>query len=306
MKLVKFKQRSQQWMKWRTQGVTSSDAAIVIGESPFKTKWRLWAEKLGVVREKNLDGNPHVQQGIAFEDAARRQFEERHDEILLPVCAESDEHPILRASFDGLSEDGCPVEIKCPSDKNFAEVLSKGQESMAFRLCLPQVQHQLYVSGADRGWLVFYWNGRLEEIQVQRDQAMIDKIVEASLRFWEMVEQGREPPLDPDRDLFTPREISTAWVQKAAQYLDVIGEMETVHRRLNELERSKKNLESWFVEQMGDFTQCEYAGIRVKRWLQRGTIDYKEALRSLAPEVSEEDLERFRRAASERFRVDLV
>ncbi|MBN2702383.1 MAG: YqaJ viral recombinase family protein [Methylothermaceae bacterium] len=307
MRVVNLKQRTPEWLWWRSRGVTASEAAVVLGESPYKTIWRLWAEKRGVVREANLDDNPHVQRGIAFEDAARRQFEERHETLLLPVCGESEEHPVVRASFDGLTDEGYPVELKCPAEKNFAEISAKGREAEIFRLYLPQLQHQIYVSDADMGWLAFYWNGHLKEIDVGRDQALIDDLVQKSLDFWELVEKGREPKMDPDRDLFVPQgDLAGEWVWKAVQYRDAVGEIETIRHHIKELEAVVKTLEGWFTGQLGDFAQGEHAGVRVKRWLQKGTIDYKKALRELAPNVSEEDLEQFRRKASERSRVDLV
>ncbi len=63
---------------------------------------------------------------------------------------------MLRASFDGIADDGTPVELKVPAERTFAEVAAKKTEAPAFRLYWPQVQHQLYVAGADQGWLVFY------------------------------------------------------------------------------------------------------------------------------------------------------
>ncbi|WP_407080697.1 YqaJ viral recombinase family protein [Enterobacter hormaechei] len=45
---------------WRRQGVTATDAAILLNRSPYKTRWRLWAEKTGYAREVDLSLNPLV------------------------------------------------------------------------------------------------------------------------------------------------------------------------------------------------------------------------------------------------------
>jgi len=307
MKVANLKQRTPEWRRWRNRGVTASDAAVVLGQSPYKTIWRLWAEKRGLVKEPDLDDNPHVQRGLAFEDAARQQFEEKHETLLLPVCGESEEHPVIRASFDGLTDEGCPVELKCPAEKNFAEIAKKGVEAEVFQLYLPQLQHQLYVAEADKGWLAFYFNGRLKEFEVGRDQAMIDRIVQKSMDFWEMVEKGKEPKLDPERDLFIPRgELAGEWTWKAAQYRDLAETIETYRQRLKELEAVAGELEQWFIDQLGEHAQGEYAGIRVRKWLQRGSIDHRKALKELLPDLKDEDLERFRRKASERSKVQVV
>ncbi len=48
MKIVDVVQRTPEWERWRAQGVTASEAAIVLGRSPYKTPWRLWAERTGI------------------------------------------------------------------------------------------------------------------------------------------------------------------------------------------------------------------------------------------------------------------
>ena len=196
-----------EWERWRAQGVTASEAAIILGRSPYKTPWRLWAERTGLARAADLSANPHVQRGNALEDAARRAFEERHDTLLLPLCGESEEHPVLRASFDGIADDGAPVELKVPAERTFAEVAAKTDARRPpSALYWPQVQHQLCVAGAERGWLVFYGGPqRLLEFPVERDEAFLsEELVPACLQFWEAIAKRKEPPRDPARDLYVP------------------------------------------------------------------------------------------------------
>jgi hypothetical protein len=40
--------------------------------------------------------------------------------MLLPLCGESEDHPVLRASFGGIADDGSPVELKVPVERTFA------------------------------------------------------------------------------------------------------------------------------------------------------------------------------------------
>lgn len=51
MKIVDLTQRSPEWLRWRAQGVTASEAAVVLDRSPYKTPWRLWAERTGLARK---------------------------------------------------------------------------------------------------------------------------------------------------------------------------------------------------------------------------------------------------------------
>ena len=67
MKVINVSQRSDAWRVWRAQGMSASEAATIMNRSPFKTPWRLYAEKTGLVLEQNLDTNPLVLAGLRQE-----------------------------------------------------------------------------------------------------------------------------------------------------------------------------------------------------------------------------------------------
>jgi len=247
-----------------------------------------------------------VQRGKALEDAARRAFEERHGTLLLPVCGESEEHPVLRASFDGIADDGSPVELKVPAERTFAEVSAQKTEATAFRLYWPQVQHQLYVAGADRGWLLFYGGpGRLLEFPVERDEAFLGgELVPACLQFWEAIAKRKEPKRDPARDLYVPvGEALDQWSVLAGEYRDLLREKARLDTLLKERKADLDSVECKLIAMMGGFLAAEAAGLKVTRFLQNGAIDYSKALKALLPDVDPSELETFRRKASERVRV---
>ena len=306
MKITDVIQRTPPWERWRAQGVTASEAAIILGRSPYKTPWRLWAERTGIAREADLSANPHVRRGNALEDEARRAFEERHDTLLLPLCGESEEHPVLRASFDGIADDGSPVELKVPAERTFAEVAAKKTEAPAFQLYWPQVQHQLCVAGAERGWLVFYGGPqRLLEFPVARDEAFLNaELVPACLAFWEAVAKRKEPPRDPARDLYVPvGEELDHWSVLAGEYRDLLREKAGLDARLKESKEDLDRVEVALIGMMGGFLAAEAAGVKVTRYLQSGAIDYGKALKALLPELDAAALETYRRKASERVRI---
>ena len=155
MNVINVSQRTPEWHAWRAAGVTASEAAVILNRSPYKTPWRLWAERTGVAAPEDLSSKPCVQRGIQLEDQVRRGFEERHGTILLPLCAESTEHPVLRAHSMDSATTGEPVELKVPTDKTYQHVVSEGEQALAYQLAWVQLQHQLYVTEAQQGWLVF-------------------------------------------------------------------------------------------------------------------------------------------------------
>lgn len=312
MRTIDIAQRSPEWLRWRGEGVTASDAATLLGISLYKTPWRLWAEKTGVARPADISGNPLVQRGIALEDEARNDFESRHGTMVIPLCGESDEHPEIRASFDGIDDDGNPVELKIPAPKTYAEVVSLGRQSPAYKLYWPQVQAQLYVAGAAKGWLVFYQGpGEAIDFEIERDDNFLldpeHGFVRVALDFWTAIQKKKEPPKDPTRDIYLPTgEALETWTAKAGEYRDLAAEKKRLEALVKEQKAQMDAIEGQLVTMMGGFLSANTAGLEVTRYDQRGAIDYQAALASLHPDTQPDLLEGFRRASSERVKVTVL
>ena len=310
MNVINLTQRTAEWHTWRAAGVTASEAAVILNRSPYKTPWRLWAERTGVTTPEDLSSKPCVQRGIQFEDQVRRGFEERHGTILLPLCAESSKHPVLRASLDGLSDDGAPVELKVPTDKTYQRVVSEGEQALAYRLAWVQLQHQLYVTQAQQGWLVFdpcRAGSAPLEFAIERDEGFLrDELVPACMDFWEHIQKGKAPPPDPSRDLYLPDGTAlTQWTEAASDYRKLAEERQHLEQRLDALKASMAAHQGIFASLMGDFLLAETAGLRISRYWQRGSVDYQAVLKDVAPDLDSTVLERHRRKPSERVRVTL-
>jgi len=305
MRAVNVVPRTPAWHAWRNQGITATDACVLMGSEPDRTIWQLCAEKVGLISPPDLSRNPLVRNGIEKEPLARRRYEAAHHTMLLPVCAESDEHPVLRASFDGVDDDGTPVEIKCPSEPVFEEARATREQSAAYRRYYPQVQQQIYVAGSQRGALTLYFEDELVTLEIPRDDRHIAELTSKALALWDAIERRIEPAKDPARDVFVPAAAALeVWSGIAQQYRDL--EIQHVLRQaeLDKIDERQKALQGELLGLMGSFAQGAAAGIRVTRYLQRGNVDYGKLLKEQAPQIGPDVLERYRRSASERVRVD--
>lgn len=306
MRTTDLIQRTPAWLAWREQGISASDAGAVLGLSPYKTPWRLWAEKSGLLRPEDLSSNPLVQRGIALEDQARGDFEERHGTILLPLCGEAEEHPVIRASFDGIDDTGRPVEIKVPSEQTYLQILEQGRASGAYELYWPQVQCQLFVAGAQTGFLVFYQGpGVHKEFQVERDLGFIQgTLVPGCLEFWDCVTKKREPVRDPERDIYVPAGGALdTWTALSGEYRKLAADKANLDAQVKKLKAGMDRCESELIAMMDRFVLAEAAGLRVLRYSAAGSIDYHAALRDLVPDLDPARMEDYRRTPSERVRI---
>jgi putative phage-type endonuclease len=307
MKIIDVAQRTPDWDRWRAQGITASESAVILGRSPYKTPWRLWAERTGLARPADLSRNPHVARGNRLEDAARQWFEQAYDTVLMPICAESEQEPLLRASFDGINDAGEPVELKVPSERVFREVETDGRAAGAYRLYEPQVQHQLYVAGADKGWLVFYLDAQNQlAFELDRDPTLIRAIVARGKAFWQAIVEHEEPDKDPVRDLFVPTGVQLQeWAALAGRYRRIQQEARTLDADLKRRKADLDQIQTQLVAMMGEALIAESAGLRITRFCAKGSVDYPALLEALLPGLEPDAVEGFRRKPSERVRVTL-
>lgn len=178
------------WHIWRSKGLGSSDASIIMNVSPYTSQHQLWMLKTGQA-EPN-EGNWATRRGTAMEPAARAHYELMHDVEMPPALLEHYELPWLRASMDGWNPTlKVGLEIKCPGAKNHAIALD-GKIPLEY---FPQVQHQLFVSGADRiDYFSFDGKNGVTVPVYPNEKYIIDYVMKAR-RFWHLVETKEEPEL---------------------------------------------------------------------------------------------------------------
>lgn len=298
---VDLDQRSQEWHQWREKGITATEAVAICGKSAFTTPWRVWAEKTGRVSPPDLSGNPFVQYGIEHEDEVRNLFMQQCVDVVVPWCGEYSGNRIFRASFDGLNSSGEPVEIKCPSESGLDDLLARGEKSDAYQMYQWQVQWQIMVAEAQRGWLVFYLgNGKIKVFEVARDDAMISAMTNKCSEFWNInILKDKAPDKIPERDVFVPKDDDLiAWGRAAADYRKIKLEID---RLTQLLEEPKQKL----IALMGEFKNADFYGVSICQYTQRGGIDYRKVLAKRGLLLTEDEVENCRRDSTEVQKVRL-
>ncbi len=311
MKVVNFQQRSEEWHRWREKGISASEIATILDRNPDKTRWRLWAEKVGKVPREDLSRNPNVRRGIEKEDLARQLAEDLLGDLLLPICAENDGDPLFRASLDGVTSKNEPAELKCPARSTFQEAKEKREESKAYRLYYPQVQQQMLVTGGAQGYLLLYFDedGEKDHVlfTIPRDDALIQDIRSEGRAFWEMVISGKEPTKDPLRDVLVPEgDTRSAWATLAGERRQQAKFLAEAERQVKRIKEILSENEKAMIALMGDFMRAEADGVAITRYSQQGNVNYTKLLGELLPNLDEDTLNIYRGKPSERARVTLT
>ena len=306
MKVVDLNQRSEEWLQWRSKGVTASDIPIILGLSPYKTRWQLWAEKVGRINAPDISNNPNVKRGVRLEDEARQLAEGRYGEVLLPLCGECARWDVLRASFDGLDSAMQPFEFKAPSESVWDDIEKKGVESSTYKLYEAQVHAQCTVAGTTTGRLIFYKEGGQDlDFSVTLTPERENEILEAAKLFWEHVVTNTPPEPDPERDWYIPEsgDQQFKWDAYADAWRTQHHRIQALKDELKVLEKEQKGIQKAMITLMGPFMQADIGGVKVTRFMKKGSVDYGAYLKDTFPDKDlTDELESYRKASREESR----
>ena len=195
-RFLKLEQNSPEWLAWRGGHIGASEAAIILGKSPWSTPYGLWLQKTG--RAQGDVAGLMAERGHEIEPVARAAYEiEAGFVVMEPVCVKHPVHEQIGCSLDGISEDYSRIlEIKYPSDKSFAEIRTGGVPDHYWI----QIQHQLACTpeAKDCHFYAYRKDGSVL-LTVIPDQEFQKELIEAELAFWDLVQSNTAPPLT-DKD----------------------------------------------------------------------------------------------------------
>lgn len=272
----------KQWLRWRKIG--SSDAPVIMGESPYSTPYQLWERK---VNDLPVESNAAMRRGKELEPIALSHFEEQMGVLL--KSQECITHPTRywqTATLDGF--DGkILVEIKCPSKEDHNLALKKKVPPKYYA----QLQHQLEVTGLD-GMYYFSYNGSDGVIvEVERDQKYIDRMNQKEEEFWNCILNFNPPDLCDDDYIDMSKKIG--WPEAVNQYKEVC-------EKIKELEKDEERIRQQLILLSGE-KNSHGGGIKLTKSLTKGAIDY-----SNIPELKDVDLERYRKKSFRKWRISVI
>ena len=318
MKVIDLEQGTPEWHAWRNAGVSASDISAVFGQSPYSTKWKLWAEKCGLRIPDDLERNPYVRRAKRYEHMLREKVARDRKIGLLPMCIEHSQNPVLRASLDGADGARRPWEFKIPSEGNFEAVKKDRENSVPARLFNLQVQQQMLCTGASEGFLVF---GRIDDrgaqprvaeyivLPIAADPLLQERIEQEATAFHDLVVSRVPPAKDPERDVFAPETEQDAeiWANNAGVILPLLHEKAELQRRLAEIE-AQVGLAADPIKKILDKNKAgEFSGLRVIRVAKTGAVHWEALVKSLGADPKDETtVSQFRKPASNSYQIKPV
>lgn len=279
---INLKQRTPEWNEFRKDKIGASDAAAIMGESPWKTRTDLWEEKKGIKEIKRTFAMTHgnITEEFAIDDFQRRMLVE-----VYPKVMQSDKYHWMIALLDGISDDGkTAVEVKCPLNLSSHAIAAAGEVPRHYWI---QIQHQMEITGLDKMYYSSFFNDQSEIIEVERDNAYIKKLIAAEEEFYVCLITNTRPELtECDYEVIASQD----FFEVSEKYKEILESMKI-------LDEEKEILREQIIE-MAHNKNVKGNGLCIKKVVQKGKISFKNMPYKLL-----EELEPFRGKDSEIWRI---
>lgn len=200
----------EQWLEARRKGIGGSDAAAIMGASPWATPLTVYADKLGLLPEK--EDSEAMRQGRDFEAYVASRFEEESGKKVRR-CNKMFQHPEYPWMLANIDRDvvGESAGLECKTTSVYNPADFEGGNPPTYYLW--QCMHYMAVTGAERWYLaVAVLSKAFYVFTIERDEALIQMLIEAEKNFWENHVQAHVPPI--------PRGMESEHAALAAMYPD--------------------------------------------------------------------------------------
>jgi len=180
-----------EWLEWRRRGIGGSDAAAVAGLNPWKSPIEVYLEKIGELPEP--EDNEKMYWGRVLEDVVAKEFTERTGKKVRRRNAmlQHPEYTFMIANVDRVLV-GEKVGLECKTTSEYAKDNWKDDRVPDYYIL--QCQHYMAVTGYQGWWIAVLIGGnKLAYKYIERDEDIINYLIQIESEFWQMV-QDRIPP----------------------------------------------------------------------------------------------------------------
>lgn len=186
----------------RRSFIGGSDIAGVMGLSRWTTPLRIWAEKTGQVEPEDLSEKEYVQLGSELEEFIAKKFEKETGLKVrkAPKIYEMPGCPWMKCQVDRLIT-GSEDLLECKNASAWKEKEWEGEE-IPIEYIL-QVSWQLLITGRKAGYIAVLIGGnKFRWKMIEADRELFDKMIDASGKFWSMVQTNTPPVAESDDNNF--------------------------------------------------------------------------------------------------------
>lgn len=262
--------------------VGGSDVPTILGLNKYKTQYELAKEKVGIVKSE-FKGNEYTQYGNIMEPQIRDYINALNETNFVPDTRIDNEIGV-RSNTDGYEID----------HKLILEIKTHGKNP-TLKVYEAQMQLYMYQFNCEYGWLALYErpgdfdtefdSDRLNIQEIERDDAYVQKILDAIETFWIRCEFLKDNPE------MTEQEFYNAGQNEVQVIANQVSKLELQLANFKELEKQYKDAKQKLHDAMEeyDIKKFETDVVTITRILpgERKSFDSAKFKKDY-PELSEE------------------
>ena len=184
----------EEWLKHRRRGIGGSDAAAIAGLNPWKSPVEVYYEKLGEIPP--VEDNERMYWGRVLEDIVAREFSKRTGKRVRRRNAilQHPKHGFMIGNIDRELV-GEKVGLECKTVGEYSK--DDWKEDRVPEQYIIQCQHYMAVTGYKGWWIAALIGGnKFVYKYIERDETIIDALIDIETAFWQMVQEKTPPPMD--------------------------------------------------------------------------------------------------------------
>jgi len=228
----------------RLTGIGGSDAATVCGLNPYKSAVELYYEKRGESTPEDISDKPAIRWGNLLEPLVAAEYMRETGRVVRRKNAmlRHKEHPHMIAHLDRVVQgERIVVEIKTVSQIAYdkGDWGPAGTDEVPSHYLL-QVQHYMAVTGYPVAHLAVLIGGRDFRLYViERNEALIEHLIERESAFWTCVLEGVLPEVDYTNPL-AGADVQRIYPDVTDEVVEIGERGAEIHKQLREIAVSDK------------------------------------------------------------------
>lgn len=247
------------WLEARKTGIGSSDAAAVLGESPWKSPFALWAEKRGELND--VEQSERMFWGQVLEAPVREEYQKRTGRSVehfgsYAICR-NNAYPFLCSSLDGLilgDREGVY------EGKTTDAAMGKAWQDEPPLHYQIQAQHAMLTTGKQWASLACLIGGnRLVWFDIEANERFQAALLDRLIEFWDRVRTNNPPPVDASASTSKALKLlhpcdNGQTVVLPDEALELWAARERITDAIKSLEKEKELIDNRFRQMIGDNT----------------------------------------------------
>lgn len=260
-----------QWLAERRKGIGGSDAAAVLGCSPWATPMDVYLDKIGEAQDK--EETDAMRFGTILEPVIREEYLRRTGHEVMHSTAMSfvsDAHPFMRANLDGIAKPkgSAPRVLEIKTARSADGWGDEGTDEVPIQYNA-QVQHYMAVTGlmvADIAVLI--GGSQFRIYTVEADKELHEALIQREHDFWHGHVLARVPPdpinADDVAKLFAKD--NGAAIEAGDEIFAAWDELRDARARAKALAAEIEALELRIKGAMGEAAELRYRGNVLATW----------------------------------------